>query len=641
MTSPGDTASAAEPAGSIPNGLSAVNARVYGGLPVDAHRGQRDDFQILWRIVHLAMRHRGRVAIAVVATLAAAAFQLLIPQLLGDAVDSALGLLNAASAPPAVAREALFSAAMLLLGVSVLRGLFTLAHNYSGEAIGHQLAYDLRLAFYDKLQRLSFSFHDRVHTGELITRGMLDLEGVRMFFNAGVLRVLLLSILIGAGAWLLMSADLVLGALSLSFVPFVAWNAATIRLRLRHLWLSMQDRLAVLSRIMDENLTGIRVVRAFGAERHELNKYDLASDEALALSNRRIRLRVASTCTMTFAYFVAMGLVLWVGGLRVLDGTITVGKLTEFLAFMTILQQPVRQLGMVVNAFARASTCGARLFAVLDFESEIAEAADAAPLAVSEGTVRFDDVSFAYGGEGAPPVLHGVSFELGRGQALGIVGPPGSGKSTIALLLARHYDVSGGRITIDGQDIRDVTLESLRQAVRVVPQDPFLFTSALDNNIAYGDPWVDDSGIADAAARAQIGDFIETLPEGYDTLVGERGVSLSGGQKQRVAIARTVMLDPVVLVLDDSTAAIDAGTELRIRQALQQTATDCASIIVSHRLGTLRHADEILFLEEGRVIERGNHDTLMRLGGRYAALFALQSNDGGATSPAAVAGAAE
>ena len=373
MTSSGDTASAAEPGGSIPTGLSAVNARAYGGLPVDAHRGQRDDFQILWRIVRLAMQHRGRVAIAVAATLAAAAFQLLIPQLLGDAVDSALGLLNAASAPPAVAREALFSAALLLLGVSVLRGLFTLAHNYSGEAIGHQLAYDLRLAFYDKLQRLSFSFHDRVHTGELITRGMLDLEGVRMFFNTGVLRVLLLCILIGAGAWLLMSADLVLGALSLSFVPFVAWNAATIRLRLRHLWLSLQDRLAVLSRIMDENLTGIRVVRAFGAEHHELNKYDSASDEALALSDRRIRLRVASTCTMTFAYFVAMGLVLWVGGLRVLDGTITVGKLTEFLAFMTILQQPVRQLGMVVNAFARASTCGSRLFAVLDFESEIAE----------------------------------------------------------------------------------------------------------------------------------------------------------------------------------------------------------------------------------------------------------------------------
>ena len=618
-----------------------MNARSYGGLPADAYRGQRDDFRILWRIIRIVLRNRLRVAIAIAATLAAAAFQLLIPQLLGDAVDSALGLLGAASAGPEAARDALFTAALLLLSASVLRGLFTLVHNYAGESIGHHLAYDLRIAFYDKLQQLSFSFHDRVHTGELITRGMLDLEGVRMFVNTGVLRVLLLIILICAGAWILLSADPVLGALSLSFVPFIAWNAATVRLRLRHLWLSLQDRLAVLGRIMDENLTGIRVVRAFGAERHELRKYDLASDEALALSNRRIRLRVASVCTMTFAFFLAMGLVLWVGGLRVLDGTITVGTLIEFLAFMTILQQPVRQLGMVVNSFARASTCGARLFAVLDLESEIAERADAAPLAVSDGTLRFENVSFGYGGEGAPPVLHGVSFELRRGQALGIVGPPGSGKSTIAHLLARHYDVSGGRITIDGQDIRDVALDSLRQSVRVVPQDPFLFTSALDNNIAYGDPWVDDAEIAEAASQAQIGDFIETLPEGYDTLVGERGVSLSGGQKQRIAIARTVMLNPVVLVLDDSTAAIDAGTELRIRQALQQTTTDCATITVSHRLGTLRHADEILFLESGRVVERGTHDRLMSIGGRYAALFALQSNDDGAAGPPAIAGAAE
>ncbi len=641
MTPPGDTASAAESAVFIPTGRLNVNARTYGGLPADAYSGQRDDFRILWRIVRIAMRNRAHVAIAVVATLAAAAFQLLIPQLLGDAVDSALGLLGAASASPGAAREALISTALLLLGASVLRGLFTLVHNYTGESIGHHLAYDLRIAFYDKLQQLSFSFHDRVHTGELITRGMLDLEGVRMFVNTGVLRVLLLAILICAGAWLLLSADPVLGALSLSFVPFVAWNAATIRLRLRHLWLSLQDRLAVLSRIMDENLTGIRVVRAFGAERHELKKFDLASDEALALSGRRIRLRVASTCTMTFAFFVTMGLVLWIGGLRVLDGTITVGMLTRFLAFMTILQQPVRQLGMVVNSFARASTCGARLFAVLDLEPEIAERADAAPLAVSDGTVRFEDVSFGYGGEGAPPVLHGVSFEMRRGKALGIVGPPGSGKSTIAHLLARHYDVSGGRIAIDGQDIRDVTLDSLRRAVRVVPQDPFLFTSALDNNIAYGDPWVDDGGIAEAASRAQIGDFIETLPEGYDTLVGERGVSLSGGQKQRIAIARTMMLDPVVLVLDDSTATIDAETELRIRQALQQTTTDCATIIVSHRLGTLRHADEILFLEDGRVVERGTHDRLMAMGGRYAALFDLQSNDDGAAGQPAIVGAAE
>jgi ATP-binding cassette subfamily B protein len=611
----------------------------YAGMVENDADGQRNEFRVLWRILRISLRNRVRVTLAVAATLAATAFQLMIPQFLGEAVDGALGLLGGGTAAPDVARDALFAAAMLLLGASVLRGLFTLIHNYAGESIGHFLAYDLRLAFYDKLQHLSFAFHDRVHTGELITRGMLDLEGVRMFINTGVLRVVLLVALIGAGAWLLLSADVVMGLLALSFVPFVAWNSATVRLRLRYLWLALQDQMAVLSRIMDENLTGIRVVRAFGAEPHELKKFDEASDVAMGLADRRIKARVASTTTMTFAYFVAMGLVLWVGGLRVLAVAMTVGKLTEFLAFMTILQLPVRQLGMVVNSFARASTCGARLFAVLDLEPEVVERPDAKDIALADGTVQFENVSFAYAGEGAPSVLNGVSFELKRGQTLGIVGPPGSGKSTIAHLIARHYDATGGRITIDGQDIRDATLESVRRLIRVVPQDPFLFTSAIDNNIAYGDPWVDDGAIAEAAALAQIGEFIDSLPEGYDTLVGERGVSLSGGQKQRIAIARTVMLTPAVLVLDDSTAAIDAATEGRIRHALEAGAGERATIIVSHRLGALRHADEILFLEDGRVVERGDHDTLVAQGGRYAALFELQSLDAGTDEP--MKGAAE
>jgi ATP-binding cassette subfamily B protein len=457
---------------------------------------------------------------------------------------------------------------------------------------------------------------------------MLDLDGVRMFVNTGPLRVLLLAILIGVGATLLISSDVLLGLLSLSFVPFVAWNSATVRLRLRYLWQLLQDKMGVLGRIMDENLTGIRVVRAFGAERFEMARYDAASDEAMALSDTRIKTRVASTTAMSFAYFVAMGLVLWVGGMRVIDGTMTVGKLTEFLTYITILQAPVRQLGLVVNSFARATTCGARLFAVLDLEPEIRDRPGAQPLALADGTIRFEDVSFAYAGPGAPPVLHGVSFEVRRGHTLGIVGPPGSGKSTIAHLLPRYYDPAGGRITIDGQDIREVTLGSLRRAVCVVQQDPFLFTASLANNIAYGDPWAEDEAISDAAALAQIDGFVGALPEGYRTLVGERGVSLSGGQKQRIAIARAAMLRPAVLVFDDSTAAIDAGTERRIRQALRAHTHSCATIIISHRLGALSHADEIVFLENGCVVERGSHDALVAAGGRYAALYALQSRDG-------------
>lgn len=612
---------------------------VYLGRASAAEHKHNADVSVLLRIIRIALRYRMRVAFAVGATIAAAVFQLMIPPLLGTAVDNALGLLRGGSEIAVDARGALIQAALLLLGASILRGAFTLIHNYNGEAIGHLLAYDLRLAFYDKLQNLSFSFHDHVHTGELITRGMLDLDGIRMFVNTGLLRLVLLTNLIGFGAYFLLTTDLSLGLLSLSFVPFVAWRSSVARLRLRTLWLSLQDRMANLGQIMDENLTGIRVVRAFGAEPYEIEKYDVASEEAMTIARERIKTRVSSTSVMSFAFFVSMGLVLWVGGLRVLDGTMTVGTLTVFLTFITILQAPVRQLGLLVNAIARASTCGSRLFAVLDLEPTVGDRESASPLEVPEGTVCFEDVSFTYAGERAPPVLHNISFEVCRGQTLGIVGPPGSGKSTIANLLPRYYDPSGGRITIDGQDIREVTLGTLRQTVRVVHQDPFLFTASLENNIAYGDPWADDGMIQDAASVAQIDGFVDLLPNGYSTLVGERGVSLSGGQKQRVAIARAAMLQSAVMIFDDSTAAIDAETEQRIREALKAQMANSATIIISHRLGALRHADEIIFLEAGRIVERGNHDALIAKGGRYASLFALQSR--GEVDEPAVEGAPE
>ncbi len=609
-----------------------LRQQAYRGMGDQSDHSVGGDAAILWRITRLVLKYRLRMSLAVGATIAAAVFQLMIPRFLGDAVDSALGLLNNSAIAEEVARQALFDAAMLLLAASVLRGVFTLAHNYGGEAIGHLIAFDLRLAFYSKLQSLSFSFHDKVHTGELITRGMLDLEGVRMFVNTGLLRLVLLINLIGAGAYLLLSSDLLLGVLSFSFVPFVAWRSSAARLRLRALWLALQERMGRLGQIMDENLTGIRVVRAFGAEPFEISKYDVASDDAMAIADQRIKTRAISTSQMTFAYFISMGLVLWVGGLRVLDGAMTVGDLTVFLTFITILQQPVRQLGLLVNSIARASTCGARLFAVLDLEPAIADQPGASALQPTDGVVTFEDVSFAYQDAdfdeaSAPPVLHNVSFSVARGKTLGIVGPPGSGKSTIANLLPRYYDPSGGRITVDGVDIRQVTITSLRQSMRIVQQDSFLFTTSLENNIAYGDPWADDEIVQGAASTAQIDGFVAALPDGYGTLVGERGVSLSGGQKQRVAIARAAMLEATALVFDDSTAAIDAETERRIRTSLQAHTARCATIIISHRLGALRHAHEIIFLEAGQIVERGDHDSLIKQGGRYAALFELQSRD--------------
>ncbi|MDP6785486.1 MAG: ABC transporter ATP-binding protein [Rhodospirillales bacterium] len=579
----------------------------------------------LLRIIRLALKHPWRVAIAFITTIVAANFQLLIPQFLGQAVDHAHGLLAGGPGSEDEAQAALFTAAMMLLGASVLRGGFTMLHNYIGESVGHLVGYGLRLVYYEKLQRLSFGFYDRVHTGDLITRGLLDLEGVRFFFNAGMVRLVLLANLIGIGSYLVISSDTVLGLLALSFVPFVAWRSSVARLKLRKMWRLLQERMSELSLIMDENLGGIRVVRAFAAQDHEMGKFDVASGRALDMANRRIGVRVRNTTAMTFAYFIAMGLVLWIGGLKVIEGEISVGKLAEFLAFMTILQMPVRQLGMMVNAFARASTCGARLFEVLDLEPSIRNAPDANDLEVTDGVLRFEDVDFAYrDAAGDERVLKGVDFKVGPGRVLGIVGPPGSGKSTIAHLIPRFYDVGGGRITIDGQDIRDVTLESLRRAVGVVQQDTFMFTASIENNVAYGDPWADGERIARANRAAQLHDYVSRLPMGYETLVGERGVSLSGGQRQRLSIARSVMLKPAFLVFDDSTAAIDAATEQRIRAALKDTTGDRATIIISHRLSSLMHAHEILFIEDGRVVERGSHEELIAAGGRYRELYELQ-----------------
>jgi ATP-binding cassette subfamily B protein len=577
----------------------------------------------LVRITVMAFRHPWQSGFAIGATLVASTFQLMIPRLLGRAVDHTQVAMEGGQAGQ-LAQDALLTTALMLLGASVLRGLFTMVQNYYSESVGHHMGYELRLACYEKIQRLSFSFHDSVHSGDLITVGLLDLEGVRMYFSTALVRMILLAMLIGIGAYMLLSTDVALGLLALSFVPFVAWRSSATQLRLRATWLDLQERLSVLTRIMEENLGGIRVVRAFAAQAHEMMKFETASNNALTLAHQRVGIRVVNTSAMTFSFFASMGLVLWVGGGKVMSGEITVGTLASFHTFMTILQMPVRQLGLMVNAFARASTCGTRLFNLLDLEIAVRDSPDADDLVVTEGTLRFENVNFAYPSSPMHDVLSGVSFEARRGETIGIVGPPGSGKSTLAHLIPRFYDVTKGMITIDGQDIRKATLRSLRRSVAVVQQDSFLFTTTIENNIAYGDPWAKEGRIERASESAQLHNYVLGLPIGYGTVVGERGVSLSGGQRQRLSIARALMLKPAVIVFDDSTAAIDAATEQRIRAAMRKYSADRVTIIVAHRLSSLMHADQILFVENGEIVERGTHEALLAAGGRYKALYDLQ-----------------
>ena len=585
------------------------------------------DTQILWRVTKMAFRHRARMAIAIVATILAASFQLFVPQFLGRAVDQAHSLLNKQTSRVET-EDALMATALLLVGASLARGLFTMFQNYQGEAVGQLIGYDLRLAYYRQIQKLSFSWHDRVHSGDLMARGILDIEGVRMWVSTGILRSILLTILIGGGAIILFRIDWVLGLVSLSFVPIVGVRASIARLKLRDTWMRLQDQMSNLTKIMEENLGGIRVVRAFAAQAHEMKRFDVSARVALAITHERIGLFVRYTTQMTFAYFLTMGLVLWVGGMKAIDGDITLGELAQFLAFMSILQMPVRQIGWMINSIARASTCGGRLFNILDLSPSITDKSDATPLVISQGVLRFENVDFQYpAGADDARTLTNINFEARPGKTIGIVGPPGSGKSTIAQLTGRYYDIDAGRITIDGQDIRDVKLASLRAAVRIVQQEPFLFTASIDHNVAYGDPWAGRPDIEKSAAAAQMHNYISNLPANYGTLVGERGVTLSGGQRQRLSIARDILLDGSVLVFDDSTAAIDAATEQRIKSALVSVVKDRAVIIIAHRLSSLMHADEILFLEDGKIIERGDHDALLAIDGRYAELYRLQTHD--------------
>ena len=578
----------------------------------------------LGRILRFALHYRWRFVLAAFTSLAATLFNLVIPRLLGWSVDQAHALLqHTAGTPSGAILSRLAEMGLLLVAASTGRGLTQMVAGYQSQNIAQAVGRDLRLQFFEKLQRLGFAFHDRIHSGDLITRGMLDLEGVRGFIENALQACLSLVLLVSIGTTMLFLQNPLMALLAMSFVPFAVWRAARMGLVLRLAWTRLQEKMSVLTRVMEENLQGMRVVRAFAAKTFEISKFDEAGDEALHLSNRRIFIRSGSMVFINSSYFLAMGLVVWVGGHEVQAHRFTIGELTEFLTLMTILQQPVRQMGMIMNASARAVSSGKRLFEILDQVPAIRDSEGAHELNVTDGVLRFDDVSFSY--DGATPVLEHISFTVRPGQTLGIVGPSGSGKSTIAQLIPRFYDISEGRITIDGQDIRNVTLDSLRNAVGLIQQDVFLFDDGMDSNIAYADPEAEIHELIDAARTAQIHDFAASLPAGYSTRIGERGMGLSGGQRQRLSIARGMVPDPAVLVFDDATSAVDAATEHQVRHALRAATGEQGTIIISHRLGSLLHADEIIVLNAGKIIERGTHASLLAAGGYYTALYRAQS----------------
>ena len=580
--------------------------------------------QILLRITKMAWRYRMRLVLAYLSFFAAVGFALLVPRLFGTSVDR-LVRFNPADGrviPLQVDTSTLVLMALALLGASVMRGVADLARTYITDSLSQKVSYDLRNLLYDKLQHLSFAFHDGEHTGNLMSKATADIEQIRRFVNLGLVRSLDVVIRLMAVTSILWFLNWKLALLCLAYVPFSVIQSTLVMRKLRAKWLHVQEIMGESVTILQENLVGIHVVKAFAAEEYEKQKYDRKAQELREDYFQTERLQGTNSAWMSLYFTCTLGAILWFGGREVMHGHLTAGGLTQFVLYMNQLAFPIRQAAQVINSFSRAISSGQRLFEVLDAQSPVAEKPQAQEMGRARGHVRFEDVSFSY--NTSIPALTHVTIDAAPGQITAILGAPGSGKSTIVHLLPRFYDVTTGQITIDGQDIRDFTLHSLRRNVGIVQQDVYLFSATIRDNIAYGAIDASFEEVVRAAKIAQLHDQIMRLPRGYDTGVGERGVTLSGGQRQRLSIARTILLDPPILILDDSTSSVDVETERRIHQAMVAVMQGRTTFVIAHRLSTVRQADLILVLQDGVIVERGTHQDLMAQHGIYQDIYEIQ-----------------
>ncbi len=571
------------------------------------------------RLYALVLGYKRRVALAFLCVIGAGAFLLITPKLVAWAIDFGI------STHHEHRYLVLLVAALAIFGAAGLRSISTYGQQYLGQWLAQRVAYDLRNAIYNRLQRLSFVYHDTHQTGQLMSRATQDVEATQQFIQMGILRASYFVIVMVGTLVLMLFSDWRLALVTAPFLLVIAASSGYFSTLLRATWTRVQEGLARLTIVLQENLSGVRVVKSFGREDLEIAKFTKEAEALFKDSYDSTRLQSISVPTMAGIWMFGMAATIYFGGREIVAGRLTQGELASFALYLTLLQQPLRSLGAVVNVTARAYSAGKRIFEILDAESAVKEAPDAVALGRMSGHVRFEGVSFGY--NRLSPVLHDINIDAQQGQVIALLGPTGSGKTTIVNLLPRFYDVSDGRITIDGKDIRGITIASLRRCMAIVQQEVFLFTGTIRDNISYGAPAATQEQIEQAAKTAFIHDFIVGLPQGYDTWVGERGLTLSGGQKQRVSIARTLLLDPTILVLDDSTASVDTETEYVIQQALQEVMKGRTTFVIAQRLRTVKMADQILVLNKGRIVEQGRHEELLRQNGFYRRIYDLELRD--------------
>lgn len=521
------------------------------------------------------------------------------------------------------APRALLTAGLAIVLFASLRGLFAFLQVYWAERNSQSVAFDLRNDLFAKIQRLSFSYHDRNQTGQLMIRATDDVEKVRLFVGQGLLQLVGATLLLAGTLIIMFSTNARLALVTIWILPVALVLFIIFGTISQPLFAVIQQKISALNTILQENMAGIKVVKAFTREAAEQMKFKRAADD---LMHQQIGLARLFSFLFPLVFMIAnlgQATTLYAGGVQIIRGTLTLGEWQEFSLYLIFLFFPVAQLGFIITQFGQAAASAGRIFEILDAKSDVTDQPGALELPPVQGHVRFENVTFRYIG-GSDPVLIDVSFDADPGQTIALLGATGSGKTSIINLLPRFYDPSAGRITIDGYDLRELTLDSLRSQIGIVLQETTLFAGTIRENIAFGKPEAAQEEVVAAAQAAAAHDFILAFPQGYDTPVGERGATLSGGQKQRIAIARALLMNPRILILDDSTSSVDLATEAQIQSALDRLMQGRTSFVIAQRISTVMNADKILVLDKGRVVAQGRHAELLEENEIYAEIYSSQ-----------------